>query len=533
MKLKSYLALTTLAASSAIVVTVTAAIFFMIQYSHDEAFKARGLELARVIAHDPKVRAAVTAYHGQPQSPIQGYIEAIRSKTDASYIVVVDRNGLRLSHPNPDNVGQPFVGEDLAAVLRQGKEYSSVAEGTLGPAIRNFSPIRVNGEVIGAVSIGYLQQRATSLLLAQFSRIGLMIAAIYLLGIGITGFFVLKMKRTFLDYEAEYIVNKFREHEMVLDSIRDAIIAVDHKMTITTVNQSATTLLSMGVLSRNDFLQQPLSNFSAVLSHLVLTCKGSFHQGEFHVGKLRYRANIYPIDTPKGNRGHVVVCFANLRQKELEKELAYLKNYAELLRSKTHEYSNKLNVLSGMLQLGKYTEAIDFVQMETDSYQSIIRNIVMSVTDSAVAGLLLAKFSKASDMGVAFELEDDSVLSRYSDDVSEKFVTMLGNLIDNALLAAWQHRAVVPPKVQVYLSDRSNHIILEVQDSGAGIPGAIAESILEFGVSSKSEHEQTGIGLYLVNKLVSYFHGSLDWDRTEEGTTLFSIYLNKQEVING
>ncbi|MCE0496135.1 sensor histidine kinase [Vibrio salinus] len=101
-------------------------------------------------------------------------------------------------------------------------------------------------------------------------------------------------------------------------------------------------------------------------------------------------------------------------------ELTYLKSYSELLRSKTHEYSNKLNVLSGMLQIGKYDECIDFIQQEADGYQSIINQIVKTISNSAVAGLLLAKFNKASRMGVHFKLDNDSSFSPYEKDTSEK-----------------------------------------------------------------------------------------------------------------
>ncbi|WP_064609042.1 ATP-binding protein [Photobacterium sp. J15] len=530
MKLKSYLALTTAATSSCIVIAVTTAIFFLLQNSHIEGIQARGLELARVVARDPVVIDAVESKNnGQPYN-LQHYVETIRSRTDASYIVVVDKKAERLTHPNPERIGKHFMGDDIIPAIREGAEFSSVAAGTLGKAIRNFSPIMRNGEVIGAVTIGYLSEKATTILYQQFGYIGLLIILVYLLAIGITGAFVFKMKRTFLDYEPEYIVNKFREHEMILNSIRDAIIAVDNNMNITTINNSALKLLSMGIPGRDDYVSQPLSRFSVPLSHLVLASHGAFNQGDFKIGKLDYRADIYPIKNPKGPRGHVIVFFANLDRNELETEVTNLKNYSALLRSKTHEYSNKLNVLSGMLQIGNYNEAVDFIQQETDSYQSIVRSIVLSVTDSAIAGLLLAKFNKASEIGVKFTIDEDTNMSGYHKNISEKFVTMLGNLIDNALLASWQNREQAEPEVQVYLSDRSNHIILEIQDSGAGVPENITDRILEFGVSSKNDDEQNGIGLYLVKQLVDYFHGSIDWERTEQNTTLFSIYLDKSEI---
>lgn len=532
MKLKSYLALTTIATSSFIVIVVTTAILLLLQNSHQEGFQARGLELARVLAHNPVVINAVDAKNNGEEYSLQNYIENIRKSTDASYIVVVDKKALRLSHPTPDKLGKHFIGEDIFPALENGEEYSSVASGSLGEAIRNFSPVWLDGEVIGAICIGYLSVKTSSILLSIFSDIGLIVGTVYVLGICTIVAFVFKIKKTFLDYEPEFIVNKFHEHEMVFDSIRDAIIAVDSNMAITTINNSAIKMLSMGTLDKYDYINHSLSHYSSPLSHLVLSKQGTFHQGEFNIGKLKYSANIYPINTAKGLLGHAIVFFANLDHDELEREVNYLKNYSEILRSKTHEYSNKLNVISGMLQTGKYDESIDFIQQETDRYQSVLRNIVMSVTDSAVASILLAKFNKASEIGVKYSIDVDSHLSNYEKNASEKLVTIIGNLIDNALLASWQNRENVKPEVCVYVSDRSSHVILEVQDSGAGIPEKIANHILEFGVSSKHNDEQSGIGLYLVKQLVDHFNGSIDWERTEKQTTLFSIYLNKSDVIN-
>ncbi len=532
MKLKSYLALTTIATSSSIVVIVTTAILLLLQSSHQEGFQARGLELARVLAHNPVVINAVDAKNQGQNYELQSYIENIRESTDASYIVVVDKNAMRLSHPVPDKLGKHFIGDDIFPALEQGKEYSSLASGSLGEAIRNFSPIWLDGQVIGAICIGYLSKKTSNILLQKFSDIGLLVGSVYLLGLATAIAFLYKMKRTFLDYEPEFIVNKFREHEMVFDSIRDAMIAVDSNMNITTVNNKAIQMLSMGTPDKYDYVNHPLSHYSTPLSQLVLSKQGQFHQGDFDIGKLQYRANIYPINTSKGQCGHAIVFFPNLNQNELEREVNYLKNYAEILRSKTHEYSNKLNVISGLLQTKKYNDAIEFIQEETDRYQLVLGKIVLSVADSAVASLLLAKFNKASEIGVKYNIDVDSSLSSYEKNTSEKLVTMIGNLIDNALLASWQNRANKAPEVNIYLSDRSSHIIIEVEDSGLGIADDISDHILEFGVSSKKDDEQSGIGLYLVKQLVNYFEGSIDWERTEQQKTLFSIYLNKSAVEN-
>lgn len=531
MKLKSYLTLSTVATTSAIVVMVAVASLFFLRQSYQEGIEARGRELARVIAHDPFIIDAVIEQNrGSLVKRVQSYVESIRSRTDASYIVVVDKQAIRLSHADPKKVSHHFIGDDIYPVLENGSEYSTVAEGSLGLAIRNFVPITADGKTIGAICIGYLYEPTLAIIVRQLLNIASLIGVVYLLGIVATIAILYKVRRTFLDYEPEVIVNKFKEHELILDSIRDALVAVNANMTISTINNSAVRLLARGAQDKEDIIGFPISRLCASLGHLIIEGNKSYTQGHFHLGKAQFHASIYPIITANGLVGHVVIFFPELTQNDLEREVSYLKHYAELLRSKTHEYSNKLNVLSGMLQLGKYQESIDYIQQESDRYQSVINQIVTSVNDSAVAGLLLAKFNKSSEMNISFTIDADTHLDGYSKDISEKLVTIIGNILDNALLAAWQNRAQIQPELVIYLSDRTQFLIIEIQDTGAGIPQELSDSILDFGVSSKQSDEKSGIGLYLVKQLVDYFSGSIDWERTESNTTLFSIYLDKDAM---
>ncbi len=59
----------------------------------------------------------------------------------------------------------------------------------------------LDGNVIGAICIGYLSEKTSDILLQQYGHIGMLIGIVYLLGIGTIIAFVFKMKRTFLDYE--------------------------------------------------------------------------------------------------------------------------------------------------------------------------------------------------------------------------------------------------------------------------------------------------------------------------------------------
>jgi len=85
---------------------------------------------------------------------INDHIEIIRIKTNVDFIVVFNMNGIRLTHPNVENIGKEFVGGDEKKVLTEGVSYASRAMGTLGMSIRVFVPIFKDGQQIGAVCVG-------------------------------------------------------------------------------------------------------------------------------------------------------------------------------------------------------------------------------------------------------------------------------------------------------------------------------------------------------------------------------------------
>ena len=176
MTLKSYLALITISTITIIVLAVGVVLGYSLQKTYLDSISQRGIELGRVIAHNEKVIQAVELSNQGKTSDIQTYIETLRAQTDASYIVVVNKDSIRLSHPEPEKVGKHFVGDDIHQALNQGKDYTKVAVGTLGQAIRNSVTIRKDGQIIGAISIGYLSQPTSELIFKHLQEAGLLVS---------------------------------------------------------------------------------------------------------------------------------------------------------------------------------------------------------------------------------------------------------------------------------------------------------------------------------------------------------------------
>ncbi|MDQ7862967.1 Spo0B domain-containing protein [Peribacillus frigoritolerans] len=113
--------------------------------------------------------------------------------------------------------------------------------------------------------------------------------------------------------------------------------------------------------------------------------------------------NCTPIFDSEGVSG-VVASFRDRTEiEEMVNTLSEVKMHSEDLRAQTHEFTNKLYVLSGLIQLGEYDEAIDMIQSETSELHSLNRVVFEQIKDTKVQALLLGKIGKASEKKIIFE----------------------------------------------------------------------------------------------------------------------------------
>ncbi|EVU17229.1 putative sensor kinase CitA, partial [Vibrio parahaemolyticus V-223/04] len=118
---------------------------------------------------------------------------------------------------------------------------------------------------------------------------------------------------------------------------------------------------------------------------------------------------------------------------ELTEQLSQTKEYADLLRSQTHEHRNKLNTISGLVQMGELEAVQKLIGQETAHYQAMIEFLRDTIKDPLIAGMLLGKTERARELGLQLVVEEGSRLEPLSEWLnSEDLVTILGNLIDNA-----------------------------------------------------------------------------------------------------
>jgi two-component system CitB family sensor kinase len=483
---------------------------------------SKALSVAQSIANMPEIQTAFTLEH--PETMIQPIAENIRKQVDAEFIVIGNRDEIRYSHPNPDRLGEKMVGGDNVEVFK-GKAIISESIGTLGPSLRGKAPILHDGQVIGVVSVGYLQTDIQKEVGKIQKKIFLATIIILVGGLLAAVLISLNIKRAIFGLEPREIAWMYQEKHAILESIHEGIIAIDTKGKITVVNETAHKILKVPGILRGTRIEKVLENTH--LLEVVQAGKAEYDQ-EFMIHGDVYLANRIPIFNKKGL---VVGAVASLRNKseltKLLQELSHVKAYAEGLRAQTHEYSNRLFTLLGLIQLGSYKEAIEFISREVDVAQGFIQFLMKEIPDPIIAGFILGKISLASEMKIHFSVDRESSFKDVPAEIDrDVLVTVIGNLINNAFDSV-RENGKEEKKVSLFLTDLGKDLIIEVEDNGAGIEETYQRLIFKAGFSTKSRQSNSGIGLNLVQIALEELNGSITFSSEKGLGTIFTVAIPK------
>lgn len=485
----------------------------------------KAMAVARTVSSMPEISDLVAA--GDPDGRIQVLAEDIRKKTGASFVVVADRQRRRFSHPNPALIGQISASTDSPPVLNEGKSLISTRLGSIGVSIRGKTPvIGRDGAVIGYVSVGYMHSEVQQI--TQEARLKIIPWVVLVILVGVAGavFLARSFKKAIFGLEPDEIGALFQERNAILQSIREGVIALDRSGRVSLFNQAALHNLGMpaeapvaGREIRELFAEAPMQEAFAA-------GKPQFDR-ELDVAGQEMIFNIVPI-SGQGKPGGLVASFR--RKDEIDRmarELSRVQEYSEMLRSQTHEYSNKLNLIAGFIQLGATREALELITRESSDYQDLLNFLNEAVPDPVLSAIILGKFCRAQELKIRFQVDPQSHMADVPGWLNrEKLVTILGNLLDNAFDAV-QQKEEAAREVRLSMTDLGRDLVFEVEDAGKGIDPDTAPRIFERGFSTKDQPGR-GVGLSLVKDTLADLGGEILLGSSELGGTLFTVILPKR-----
>ncbi|MFC0472691.1 DcuS/MalK family sensor histidine kinase [Halalkalibacter kiskunsagensis] len=461
---------------------------------------------------------------------IQEYTVDIQQAADVLFVVVIDMNGIRKSHPDPEKIGKQFAGGDEKTVLN-GKEHISISKGTLEQSLRAFTPIYNESEQIGAVVVGISLTNVKQAL--EKSHKNILIGSIVGILVGIVGavFLARYIKKVLFGLEPCAIAKIHEERNTMLHSVHEGIIAVDKNSTITLVNKSALRIFTNIGLSDNPVGMKLTDYLSFSKLERVLKTGKSEKDEEIMVNGVTLLTNRAPLIVNK----EIVGAISTFRDKtevyQLAEQLTGVRMYAEALRAQSHEYMNRLHVILGMVKMGFYDELMDFINEIVDHRVNEVSYVTKNIKDPVLAGFIMGKLSTARENKVVMKIDNETIIPKpIEDHVTHELITIIGNVVDNAIEAMSEMKE---KKLQLKLNYNKNQLLIKVWDSGPGLKKEQFTHIFKKGYSTKGENR--GYGFYLVGKSIETLGGSIQLNLSVEKGTEFIIqvpYKGEEEGAN-
>ncbi|GLF97865.1 SpoIIE family protein phosphatase [Streptomyces yaizuensis] len=209
-----------------VLLLVAAGIVALVLQSHADSEREavnRSVSVAATFASAPGVAAALRA--PDPTAVLQPSAEEARRRSHVDFVVVMNTDGIRYTHPRPDRIGKRFVGEYAPAL--HGEVVTERLTGTIGPLVQAVVPVYgADREVVGLVSAGVTLNKVSGVVENQFPLLFGVGAAVLLLTTGGTALVTRRLRRQTHGLGPEEMTRMYEHHDAVLHTVREGVLIV-------------------------------------------------------------------------------------------------------------------------------------------------------------------------------------------------------------------------------------------------------------------------------------------------------------------
>ena len=473
----------------------------------------RAVSVAEAVADSPAVVGAVD--DPRPSAVLQPYAEQVRADTSVDFVVVMGLDRTRYSHPDPGNIGKPFVG-DLGDAPR-GQVFTQEFTGTLGPSMRAVVPVFDGAEVVALVSVGITVAAIDEQLRGDLLLICLSAAAVLLAGLLGAWLVSRRLRRQTHGLGEQEITRMYEYYSAVLHAVREGLLLLDGEGRVQLVNDEARRLLSLP----DDVVGRGFDGLGLAPALVAAARDGTASPDDLYLaGDRALVVSSAPAYWQGREVGAVVTLRDHTELRSVTGELDVVRGLTDSLRAQTHEASNRLHTVVSLIEMGRPDDAVAFATEELEVAQRLTDRVVGAVGDPVVAALLLGKSAEAAERGIDLAVSGDL---RGVGLPARDLVTVLGNLLDNAFDAV-SDRPV--RRVSLALGRTEDLVTLTVADSGPGLSDDDAARALERGWTTKaSGRAGRGLGLALVAQVARRHGGEVSVGRSPLGGAEFTVGL--------
>jgi len=212
---------------------------------------------------------------------------------------------------------------------------------------------------------------------------------------------------------------------------------------------------------------------------------------------------------------------SELLEKREAERLTFLNN---LLR---HNVLNGMNIVLGYAtaledRVDDDDEYVDRIRTRSEAIVELVQNVqvlVRSLSGDLTIDAVNLTDTARSQLERARKNHDATFHADLDTDVTIATTPYVSAAIENLLTNAVVHNDAPDPEVMLTVDRRGDDGIVTITDNGPGIPQDVVDTY--FGGQRPDDHfVGDGLGLYLVDELVTTHGGTIDIDTSEAGTTI-------------
>ena len=481
--------------------------------------------VAEAIAKSPLVVEA--EYSNMDSYPLlKEYLDSLcDTLKDIDVISVVTKESTRLYHSNEELIGTVYDGTIPDFKEKSRDYYTTTDNGPSGTQRRAYAAIYdEEGNYAGFVMAIMLMKNIKNETIQIILTFILITIIAILIELFISAELSDKIKKSLLGYEPDVFTSMFRMRDNILESLDEGIVAVDKVGKVQFINKSAVEMLTTDG-KEDSFIGKYVSNLSNTIPALNPLCASEISRSVSSAYD-NILIDTIPIKENDSVTGTVGILHDRKEYTKLMEDLTGTRHLVDSMRANNHDFTNKLHVILGLIQMEMYDEATSYIQNITMVQRETISKVMNCINEPAIAALLIGKIARASELNVKFVLREGCYYS--SADISlpsEVLVTVIGNLIENAFESMNDMNYDGQKELLFGMYSKPGALLITADDTGSGISDSNIGRIFENGFSTKGSGR--GTGLYQVKNLIEAAGGKINVESQEGIGTSFTVSFKK------
>lgn len=481
--------------------------------------------VAEAIAKSPLVVEA--EYSNMDSYPLlKEYLDSLcDTLKDIDVISVVTKESTRLYHSNEELIGTVYDGTIPDFKEKSRDYYTTTDNGPSGTQRRAYAAIYdEEGNYAGFVMAIMLMKNIKNETIQIILTFILITIIAILIELFISAELSDKIKKSLLGYEPDVFTSMFRMRDNILESLDEGIVAVDKVGKVQFINKSAVEMLTTDG-KEEAFIGKYVSNLSNTIPALNPLCASETSRSVSSAYD-NILIDTIPIKENDSVTGTVGILHDRKEYTKLMEDLTGTRYLVDSMRANNHDFTNKLHVILGLIQMEMYDEATSYIQNITMVQRETISKVMNCINEPAIAALLIGKIARASEINVKFVLREGCYYSSADISIpSEVLVTVIGNLIENAFEAMNDMNYDGQKELLFGMYSKPGALLITADDTGSGISDSNIERIFENGFSTKGSGR--GTGLYQVKNLIEAAGGKINVESQEGIGTSFTVSFKK------